>query len=571
MSFMSFDYAMRAAEAQLSFQDSQGRNMKDANERVSQVGTQNAASKDKLVRDKIQAEYEMKTTEIDSKLKDDLLKLAEEKKKNSLIAAAAVTIGTVAGGYLDHLLGEIGNAAGTDIGGQEVNPGAKALSSDQQGGNWWNRGSDIAFSGQSTKDAYKQEETDLQTKIPQLQSRCEELTTANDKLGTTNTKLTEDNDVLKGAIDKAKTDGATSIEFGGKTMSLADAETLFKNNVSTITANNITIGTNTDELTKIQGPDGTGGELAAANSRLAFVTTQIEKQKDLKPEDCSLTCARDLGNGQMGVIAYNQSTGDFMAFKVDKETGACTVGAMLTPDQVAKMTQDHLLSKGSMERQGDKILITDPEIAKLYVTEQGEHGETFLKTPAEFASAHYQPGNMSTDVQALMAETFRSDTGKTAMQDYLRQDNESYGEDASNDNLGGAKHPSAFNITPAYHDFAEKACGIMQSDNVHKQMGNINLQLEPSKVGEKMFDNLQNAGTVTSTWQDIGKGTAKTLKALFKPLANAMQDFINLGKVYKEYSEEVDQANAQASAAKRKAQAAKDRLLAIEAALMAGH
>lgn len=594
MSFMSFDYAMRAAEAQLSFQDSQGRNMKDANERVSQVGTQNASSKDKLVRDKIQAEYEMKTTEIDSKLKDDLLKLAEEKKQNSMIAAAAVTIGTVAGGYLDHLLGEIGNAAGTDIGGQEVNPGAKALSADQQGGGFWDRGSDIAYSGQSTKDAYAAEKTSLETKIPQLTARCDELTTTNDKLRTTNTKLTEDNDALKGSIDKAKTNGATTIEFGGKTMSLADAESLFKKNVSTITANNIAIGTNTDELTKIQGPDGKGGELAAANSRLTFVEKQIEKQKDLKPEQTSMTAVQDLGNGNMGVMAYNQGTGDFMAFKVNKNDGTCTVGAMLSPDQVAKMTQDYLVEQGEFKRNdaGDIVIPKDSPYANLFVPQMKDgkvvtnpDGSTLLKTPAEFSAAGYQHGDVSTDLQSLVAATFRSETGKTAMQDYLRQTNESYtDEDASNTKVGGAVNPSAFNITPAYHDFAEKACGIVNTDGVRKQM-----MLEGMSEGQvkdlaggwfqnkeildhgTMFDKLQGSGAVTSTWQDIGKGTAKTMKALFKPIANAMQDFINLGKVYKEYSEEVEQANAQAAAAKRKAQAAKERLLAIEAALVAGH
>lgn len=52
MSFMSFDYAMRAADAALQFHQQQGQNIKDTNARVREVGTGNAKRKDDLVRQK---------------------------------------------------------------------------------------------------------------------------------------------------------------------------------------------------------------------------------------------------------------------------------------------------------------------------------------------------------------------------------------------------------------------------------------------------------------------------------------------------------------------------------------
>jgi hypothetical protein len=50
MSFMSFDYAMRAADAALQFQQGQSQNMRDTNQRVAEVGKGNAQRKDQRKR-----------------------------------------------------------------------------------------------------------------------------------------------------------------------------------------------------------------------------------------------------------------------------------------------------------------------------------------------------------------------------------------------------------------------------------------------------------------------------------------------------------------------------------------
>ncbi|MGV3526149.1 MAG: hypothetical protein ACO1RX_18160 [Candidatus Sericytochromatia bacterium] len=101
MSFMSFDYAMKASEATLQFHQQQGQNIKDTGARVREVGTGNAKRKDDLVRQTIEADYAAKSAEIKKEKAHAMMKLAEERKKTAQMAAAIVGIGTLAGGMLD--------------------------------------------------------------------------------------------------------------------------------------------------------------------------------------------------------------------------------------------------------------------------------------------------------------------------------------------------------------------------------------------------------------------------------------------------------------------------------------
>jgi hypothetical protein len=101
MSFMSFDYAMRAADAALQFQQGQSQNMRDTNQRVAEVGKGNAQRKDQLVRDKIQAEYEAVSAEIKADKAEKMMMLAEERKQNAAAATAIVTGFSLAGKMID--------------------------------------------------------------------------------------------------------------------------------------------------------------------------------------------------------------------------------------------------------------------------------------------------------------------------------------------------------------------------------------------------------------------------------------------------------------------------------------
>lgn len=104
MSFMSFDYAMRAADAALQFQQSQGQNIKDTNSRVREVGTGNAKRKDDLVRQKIEAEYASKSADIKKDKALRLAQLAQERKQGAVFAQFAVGIAAFGGGMLDGIV-----------------------------------------------------------------------------------------------------------------------------------------------------------------------------------------------------------------------------------------------------------------------------------------------------------------------------------------------------------------------------------------------------------------------------------------------------------------------------------
>lgn len=104
MSFMSFDYAMRAADAALQFQQNQGQNIKDTNARAREVGTGNAKRKDELVRNKIEAEYQSKSAEIKKDKAARLAQIAEERKKGAQLAQWLVGGGAMLGGMLDGIM-----------------------------------------------------------------------------------------------------------------------------------------------------------------------------------------------------------------------------------------------------------------------------------------------------------------------------------------------------------------------------------------------------------------------------------------------------------------------------------
>lgn len=101
MSFMSFDYAMRASEAALTFQQNQGQNIKDTNARVREVGTGNAKRKDDLMREKVKAEYDARSADIKKEKAEKLMAIAKNRKENALKAEALVGIGTFVGGFID--------------------------------------------------------------------------------------------------------------------------------------------------------------------------------------------------------------------------------------------------------------------------------------------------------------------------------------------------------------------------------------------------------------------------------------------------------------------------------------
>jgi hypothetical protein len=101
MSFMSFDYAIRAADAGLQMHQGMAQNLRDSNQRVADVGKRNATSKDQLVRQKIQAEYDLNSANIKAWKAGRLQALAQDRAKSAAGAAAVVGIFTLAGGMAD--------------------------------------------------------------------------------------------------------------------------------------------------------------------------------------------------------------------------------------------------------------------------------------------------------------------------------------------------------------------------------------------------------------------------------------------------------------------------------------
>lgn len=104
MSFMSFDYAMRAADASLQFQQNQGQNVKDTNARAREVGSGNAKRKDELVRNKIEAEYAATSAEVKKDKASRLAQIAEERKKGAVLAQMLVGGGALLGGMIDGIM-----------------------------------------------------------------------------------------------------------------------------------------------------------------------------------------------------------------------------------------------------------------------------------------------------------------------------------------------------------------------------------------------------------------------------------------------------------------------------------
>ena len=104
MSFMSFDYAMRAADAALQFHQNQGQNIKDTGQKVRDVGNRNAQSKDQLVRQKIEAEYAAKSATIKKEKLEGLANLAKERKESAMLAQMLVGAGGMLGGMIDGMV-----------------------------------------------------------------------------------------------------------------------------------------------------------------------------------------------------------------------------------------------------------------------------------------------------------------------------------------------------------------------------------------------------------------------------------------------------------------------------------
>ncbi|MBF2053041.1 MAG: hypothetical protein IGS03_06195 [Candidatus Sericytochromatia bacterium] len=104
MSFMSFDYAMRAADAALQFHQNQGQNIKDTGQKVRDVGNRNAQSKDQLVRQKIEAEYQAKSATIKKEKLEALANLAKKRKESAMLAQMIVGAGGMLGGMIDGMI-----------------------------------------------------------------------------------------------------------------------------------------------------------------------------------------------------------------------------------------------------------------------------------------------------------------------------------------------------------------------------------------------------------------------------------------------------------------------------------
>lgn len=127
MSFMSFDYAMRAADAALQFHQNQGQNIKDTGQKVRDVGNRNAQSKDQLVRQKIEAEYQAKSATIKKEKLEALANLAKERKENAMLAQMIVGAGGMLGGMIDGIVDMANKDKDQAPDADQVNPSQAAI------------------------------------------------------------------------------------------------------------------------------------------------------------------------------------------------------------------------------------------------------------------------------------------------------------------------------------------------------------------------------------------------------------------------------------------------------------
>jgi len=109
MSFMSFDYAMRAADAALQFHSQQGQNVKDTGQKVRDVGTGNAKRKDEQVRNKIEAEYAAKSADVKKQKMEQLMAFAEKQKNSAQLAQMLAGGLSLAGGFGNGIMDLLAN------------------------------------------------------------------------------------------------------------------------------------------------------------------------------------------------------------------------------------------------------------------------------------------------------------------------------------------------------------------------------------------------------------------------------------------------------------------------------
>lgn len=540
MSFMSFDYAMRAADAALQFQQSQGSNIKDTNARVREVGSGNAKRKDDLVRQTIEAEYEAKTADIKKGKAEKLAKLALERKQTAMMTSMLIGGASLVGGMLDGIV---------DLAKGDPNkvPDSEQMKID---------GDDAVKNGYATsfKFAKGVQNSESGAMVAFSQSKGEFSlvkmnTTTGKPDGFVNMSAT---DMAGHILDSCKNNSSPE---AGRLRAMIDQgppamfkkEHLFEQNGKFQMSDAL-------KTDLFGGPNGAPPGFFAAGSR---VSAPIEgNSRDLQVDD---------GARRQGMA------GDILdKLKNDKSPEASNLRRMIDPGKPPSFKPE-FANKPEMFSALNRAGIMNPEgmsaqdILKKLDDDHSEDADKVRGMINPGIAPAFRPEFCAPDGSGGNKVSPELDTAlkSKGFDNYSRQianSGKPVGDEAGENMIAGLLSNPA-QISKAYGPTAESVMSMLGNDQIRG-----GLQMSKETV-DKTHAAFKDAGVVKSGWDTAGNIAQKTL---FKPLGTALPQFMELIKVAKEYDEEYKQKMVEAQTARQQAAAAREKLHRLQSLLAAG-
>jgi len=539
MSFMSFDYAMRAADAALQFQQSQGSNIKDTNARVREVGTGNAKRKDDLVRQTIEAEYDAKSADIKKEKAEKLAKLALERKQSAMLTTMLIGGASLVGGMLDGIVdlakgdpNKVPDSEQMQVDGDDAVKNGYATSFKLANGVQNSEsGAMVAFS--QSKGEFSLVKMNTTTGKPDGFVNMSATDMASHILDTCKNNSSPEAGRLRAMIDQGPPPMFKAEHFSQKDgkyeMSPALKTDLFG------------------------GPNGAPAGFFAAGSRVGASMQGNDQQlkvadNEKRQAGLASNILRDLDGDTSenatklkGMInpGTPASFKDANSPELQESLKQCGLegGSFSAPDVLKKLDGDN---SPAAERVRSMI---NPGVAPAF--------------KPEFVQGDGTGGNkVSPDLDMALRSFPKYEIPARA----LATEGRPVGDEAGENMIAGLlKNPAA--ISKAYGPTAESVMSMLKNDQIRG-----GLQMSKENV-DKTHDSFKDAGVLKSGWDTAGNIAQKTL---FKPLGSALPQFMELMKVAKEYDDEYKQKMVEAQTARQQAAAAREKLHKLQSLLAAG-
>lgn len=541
MSFMSFDYAMRAADAALQFQQSQGSNIKDTNARVREVGSGNAKRKDDLVRQTIEAEYDAKTADIKKGKAEKLAKLALERKQTAMMTSMLIGGASLVGGMLDGIVdlakgdpNKVPDSEQMKIDGDDAVKNGYATSFKLANGVQNSEsGAMVAFS--QSKGEFSLVKMNTTTGKPDGFINMSATDMAGHILDSCKNNSSPEAGRLRAMIDQGPPAMFKKEHFFEQDGKFAMSEAL--------------------KTDLFGGPNGAPPGFFAAGSR---VSAPVEgNSRDLQVDDGARR--QGMAGDILDKLKNNKSPeadnlrrmidpGKPPSFKSEfankpelftalRNAGIPEPGGMSAQDILKKLDNDH-------SEDADKVRgMINPGIAPAF--------------RPEFSSSESAGGNK---VSAELDGALKKFPEFASYSRQISNSGKPVG-DESGENMVGALLSNPAQISKAYGPTAESVMSMLGNDQIRG-----GLQMSKETV-DKTHTAFKDAGVIKSGWDTAGNIAQKTL---FKPLGTALPQFMELIKVAKEYDEEYKQKMVEAQTARQQAAAAREKLHRLQSLLAAG-